>query len=112
MNAREIALNILKDIDIKGAYSNYSIKKHITDEVPIKDENFIREIVYGVVENRLYIDYIISKASNIKMKKIHSTILEILRMGVYQMVFMDKIPDSAAVNEAVILSKKIWASRC
>ena len=106
MNAREIALNILKDIDIKGAYSNYSIKKHITDEVPIKDENFIREIVYGVVENRLYIDYIISKASNIKMKKIHSTILEILRMGVYQMVFMDKIPDSAAVNEAVILSKK------
>ncbi len=40
------------------------------------------------------------------MKKIHSTILEILRMGVYQMVFMDKIPDSAAVNEAVILSKK------
>ncbi|QQY80786.1 NusB antitermination factor [Keratinibaculum paraultunense] len=106
MNAREIALNILKDINIKGAYSNYSINKHLTNEISIKDENLIREIVYGVVENRLYIDYIISKASKIKLKKIHPTILEILRIGVYQMIFMDKIPDSAAVNEAVNLSKK------
>lgn len=106
MNAREIALNILKDINVGGAYSNYAINRRISDEISIKDENFIREIVYGVVENRIYIDYIISKASRIKMNKIHPTILEILRMGVYQMVFMDRIPDSAAVNEAVILSKK------
>ncbi|MCF6461021.1 16S rRNA (cytosine(967)-C(5))-methyltransferase RsmB [Clostridium sp. Cult3] len=106
MNSREIALNILKDVNINGAYSNLSINKHIKKATSIKDENLIREIVYGVVENRLYLDYIIAKASKIKMKKIHPKILEILRMGVYQILFMDRIPDSAAVNEAVILSKK------
>ena len=62
--------------------------------------------MYGVIENLLYIDYIISKLSNIKISKIHPPILEILRMGVYQIAFMDKIPDRAAVNEAVKLSKK------
>ena len=68
MNSREIALNILKDVNVNGAYSNLSINKHIKKATSIRDENLIREIVYGVVENRLYIDYIISKASKVKMK--------------------------------------------
>lgn len=106
MDSREVALNILIDINVNGAFSNYSINKHLRRKENIKDENLIREIVYGVIENLLYIDYIISKASKIKIRKIHSTILEILRMGVYQITFMDKIPDRAAVNEAVNLSKK------
>ena len=106
MDSREVALNILIDINVNGAFSNYSINRHLRRKENIKDENLIREIVYGVIENLLYIDYIISKASKIKIRKIHSTILEILRMGVYQITFMDKIPDRAAVNEAVNLSKK------
>lgn len=106
MNSREIALNILIDINFKGAFSNYSINKHLKDDINLKDENLIREIVYGVVENLLYIDYIISKLSKVKINKIDPAIKEILRMGVYQMVFMDRIPDRAAVNEAVNLSKK------
>ena len=106
MVPREVALNILIDINVNGGFSNYSINKHLRKKENIKDENLIREIVYGVVENLSYIDYIISKASKIKIRKIHSTILEILRMGVYQIAFMDKIPDRAAVNEAVNLSKK------
>ena len=106
MKSREVALNILIDINVNGAFSNYSINKHLRGKENIKDENLIREIVYGVIENLLYIDYIISKASKIKIRKIHSIILEILRMGVYQIAFMDKIPDRAAVNEAVNLSKK------
>ena len=106
MDSREVALNILIDINVNGAFSNYSINRHLRRKENIKDENLIREIVYGVIENLLYIDYIISKASKIKIRKIHSTILEILRMGVYQIAFMDKIPDRAAVNEAVNLSKK------
>ena len=105
MDSREIILNILMDININGAYSNHSINKHLKNK-NIENENFIREIVYGVIENKMYIDYIISQASSIKLKKIHPTILEILRMGVYQIVFMDKIPNRAAVNEAVNLSKK------
>ncbi len=106
MNSREIGLKILMDIKLKGAYSNYAINKFLKDEMDVKDENLIRELVYGVVENCLYLDHIISKLSKVKIKKIQPAILEILRMGVYQIAFMEKIPDRAAVNEAVILSKK------
>lgn len=106
MDSREIVLNILTDVNLNKAYSNYSINKHLKKMKNIKDENLIREMVYGVLENLVYIDYIISKLSKIKIKKIQPIILEILRMGVYQIGFMDKIPDRAAVNEAVNLSKK------
>src|SRR5690606_5317838 len=51
-------------------------------------------------------DWIISKVSKIKIKKIDPIILEILRIGVYQIVFMEKVPNSAAVNESVKLAKK------
>ena len=105
-NPRNIALRILLDIDEKKGYSNLSIAKNIKEEISQKDENLIRELVYGSLENRLYIDYIISKASKIKENKIHPTIMGILRLGIYQLAFMDKIPDSAAVNESVKLANK------
>lgn len=106
MNSREVVLNILIDININNAYSNQSINKYLKQKQNIKDENLIREIVYGVIENLSYIDYIIAQSSKIKLKKIQPVVLQILRMGVYQIAFMDKIPDRAAVNEAVNLSKK------
>ncbi len=105
-NPRNIALRILLDIDEKKGYSNLSISKNIKEEISQKDENLIRELVYGSLENRLYIDYIISKASKINRNKIHPAIMSILRLGIYQIAFMDKIPDSAAVNESVKLAKK------
>lgn len=106
MNSREIGLKILMDIELKGSFSNYAIRKYLKGGMDVKDENLIRELVYGVMDNRLYIDHIISRLSKVKIKKIQPAILEILRMGVYQIAFMDKIPDRAAVNEAVNLSKK------
>lgn len=105
-NAREVALNMLIDIDEKGAYSNIALNKIGRENLSKLDENFVREMVYGVVENRLYLDWVIKKFSKIKLKKIEPIILEILRIGVYQVVLMDKIPDSAAVNESVKLAKK------
>ncbi|SHI04288.1 16S rRNA (cytosine(967)-C(5))-methyltransferase RsmB [Sporanaerobacter acetigenes] len=105
-NAREVALNILIEIDEKGAYSNIVLNKIGREKLSKLDENFVRELVYGVLENRLYLDWVIKKFSKIKLKKIEPIILEILRMGVYQIVLMDKIPDSAAVNESVKLAKK------
>lgn len=106
MNSREIALNILLDIKNNEGYSNITINKHMPADISKQDESFIRELVYGVLENGIYIDYILRKASKIRLKKIHVVILEILRIGIYQLVFMDRIPVSAAVNEAVNLAKK------
>lgn len=105
-NSREIVMEILVDIHQNEAYSNKSIDRHLNSSITSQDENLIRELVYGVLENKIYIDYIISKASKIKIKKIHYQILEILRTGIYQILFTDRIPDSAAVNEAVNLTKK------
>jgi 16S rRNA (cytosine967-C5)-methyltransferase len=85
-SAREIALNILVDVNEKGAYSNIAIYKYLQNSMDKRDENLVREIVYGVLENRLYIDYIIGKVSKIKLKKLSALILEILRIGVYQIV--------------------------
>lgn len=99
-------MEILVDIHQNGAYSNKSIDRHLDANISSQDENLVRELVYGVLENKIYIDYIISKASKIKIKKIHYQILEILRTGIYQIIFTDRIPDSAAVNEAVNLAKK------
>lgn len=105
-NPREIALNILLRINLDNAFSNITIKNHMSEDMTSQDENFVREIVYGVLENKDYLDYIISKASKVRLKKIHPTIKEILRMGIYQLYFMDGVPDSAAVNESVNLAKK------
>lgn len=105
-NSREIAMEILVDINKNQAYSNKSIDRHLNKSISSQDENLIRELVYGVLENKIYMDYILSKASSIKIKKIHFQIIEILRTAIYQIVFMDRIPESAAVNEAVKLAKK------
>lgn len=105
-NSREIALKILREVDEKAAYVNISINRNIEDKLTEKDESFIREIVYGVIDNKLYIDWVIEKFSRIKFNKISSIIKNILRMAIYQIIFMDRVPDSAAVNEAVKLSKK------
>ena len=71
-----------------------------------KDINFISELVYGVTTWKLTLDTIIQKYSKIKIKKISPWVINILRMGAYQIVFLDKVPKSAAVNESVNLCKK------
>ena len=103
---REIALMVLLEINAQKAYSNIKLNESLSRDMDTRDENLVREIVYGIIENRIYLDYIISNASKIKLKKIHSIILEILRIGIYQILYMDRIPNSAAVNESVKLAKK------
>lgn len=109
--SREIALITLLDIDESGAYSNIALNKNMHFNIDKREENFTREIVYGVIENKMYIDWIIRKFSKLRIKKLHPYVREILRIGVYQIIFMDKIPDSAAVNEAVKLAKKYGNNR-
>lgn len=104
---RETAVKILYDIDKNGAYSNISLGKHL-DNGKLKDIDraFITELVYGILKWKLTIDFIISRFSKIKLKKISPWILNILRTGVYQIIFTDKVPVSAACNESVKLAKK------
>lgn len=106
---REIALKILYKIEKEEAYSNIALNEEIKQnrkKLDEKDIGLISEIVYGVTTWKLTLDEIIKKHSKIKLKKISDWILNILRMGIYQIVFLDKIPKSAAVNESVNLAKR------
>lgn len=107
--AREVTLKILYKIDKEGAYSNIALDELIKQNRNIlneKDIGLISEIVYGVTTWRLTLDEIINKYSSIRLKKISPWILNILRMSIYQIIFLDKIPKSAAVNEGVNLAKR------
>lgn len=107
INSREIAMKVLYEIEYEGAYSNMALKKALRNgEISHRDKAFITHLVYGVTDKKLTLDYIISKFSKIKLKKISKYILIILRMGVYQIKFMDKVPESAAVNECVKLARR------
>ena len=107
--AREISLKILYKIDQEQAYSNIELNEQINQnrkKLNEKDIGLISEIVYGVTTWKLTLDEIIKKHSKIRLKKISPWIINILRMGIYQIIFLDKIPKSAAVNESVNLAKR------
>ncbi len=105
-SARQIAFEILLKIEKDKAYSNLAIdsavKAYRRDST---DCAFISRLVYGVIERKITLDYIISKHLSQPLRKLKTDVLVILRMGVYQLVFSDKIPESAAVNESVKLVK-------
>ena len=106
---REIALKTLVSIEQEKSYSNIILNKIIKENsknLSEKDKAFISELVYGIISMKLTLDEIIKKYSNIKIKKISIWILNVLRMGTYQIIFLDKVPKSAAVNESVNLAKR------
>ncbi|SJZ35453.1 16S rRNA (cytosine(967)-C(5))-methyltransferase RsmB [Garciella nitratireducens] len=111
-NPREVALKVLYKIDKNNAYSNICLKK-ILNHTSLKplDRAFVTQLVYGVIKNKFRIDWIISQFSNTPIKKISPWVLNILRLGIYQMLYLDKIPQSAAVNESVKLGKKYGHKR-
>ena len=107
MNTRNIALNILLNIEENGAYSNLELNNTIKkNKLSHIDASFVSALVYGVLERQITLDYIIKQYSKIPMRKIDNKTKIILRLGILQLLFMDKIPESAAVNESVNLAKK------
>lgn len=106
---REIALKTLYKIDTEKSYSNIVLNEMIKQnkkDLQERDIGLISELVYGVTTWRLTIDEVIKKYSKLRLKKLSAWILNILRMGIYQIIFLDKIPKSAAVNESVNLAKR------
>ena len=107
MNARELAINVLYKVEFGEGYSNVALDKELNkSDLDTVDKAFASELVYGVLTWKITLDEIIKMYSSIKIKKISPWILNILRIGIYQIVFLDKIPESAAVNESVKLAKQ------
>lgn len=106
MDDRFLAYKILSKIERDKAYSNITVDA-VLNENEATSAPFVCALVYGVLERKITIDYILSKFLNQPIKKLNPQVLTLLRMGVYQIKYMDKVPDSAAVNESVKLSKKV-----
>lgn len=107
MNAREVALKVLLEFEKAEAYSNLLLDSELKKiELSDLDKAFVTKLVYGVITYNRTLDFIVSKLSKIKLKKISKPILNTIRMGLYQMYYLDKIPNSAVVNESVKLAKK------
>ena len=91
MKAREIAFKILCDIEENNNYSNIAINKHFKNiKLSNQDRGLATEIVYGVIENKYYLDYIIDKLSKIKTQKLSTYVKILLRMGIYQIAFLNR----------------------
>lgn len=107
VNARTVALEALLRVEINHSYSNIILNKLLQQyHLSGQEASLASALFYGVLEKEITLDYFLDQFSKIKRKKMSAVVLTILRMGIYQILFMDKIPDSAAVNEAVNLSKQ------
>ena len=106
-DSRSLAFNVLLKIENDGAYSNLALNHAIREnKLGGVDSAFLSALVYGVLERKITLDYIIKQYSKIPLRKIETKTKIILRMGIYQLLYMDKVPDSAAVNESVKLAKR------
>ncbi|EKO1912377.1 16S rRNA (cytosine(967)-C(5))-methyltransferase RsmB [Clostridium botulinum] len=107
-NAREVALDVLKAVLYEVAYSNIVLNKKLNkSNLKDNDKALITEIVYGTLKYKETLDIIIQSYLKNPIKTMDKNIANILRITIYQIRYLDKIPSFAAVNEAVEMSKKI-----
>jgi len=107
LDAREVALKIISEVLNNNAYANLALAREINrSKLNDQDRRFITELVYGTIKAKATLDWMISFYINRPIDKIAPVILNILRLGMYQMFFLSKIPVSAACNQAVELTKK------
>ena len=100
-------MKVLCEIERNGSYSNIAASTALSqNELNRKDSAFMSLLIYGVLTRKITLDSIISKYSSKGVSKLHPFVLNVLRIGIYQLIFMDKVPVSAAVNESVLLVKR------
>lgn len=105
---RELILGILLEITRDGEYSHIALRNVLTkyQYLDKKDRAFITRVTEGTLERMIEIDYIINQFSKVKVNKMKPVIRCILRSAVYQLKYMDSVPDSAVCNESVKLATK------
>ena len=107
MGARETALNVLIACRKEAGWSNGVLKQYIArDRLDRRDAALATRLCYGVVQNRLKLDHYLKQLLTGKLKDLHPVVHDILHLGLYQILEMDRVPESAAVNESVDLAKK------
>lgn len=107
MGARETALNALIACRKSGAWSNGVLKEYIRrDRLDSRDAALATRLCYGVLQNRNKLDFYLKQLLTGNVKNLHPVVRDILHLGLYQIYELDKVPDSAAVNESVTLAKK------
>ena len=112
MGARDTALNILIACRREAAWSNGVLKEYIArDKLDRREAALATRLCYGVLQNRLLLDFYLKQLLTGKMNSLHPVVHDILHLGLYQLYQMDKIPESAAVNESVALAKKYCAKQ-
>lgn len=105
-NVREIALDILTAVQKNKAYSNLSLNHAIKEsELSSKDVGLLTELVYGTIQREMTLDYYITPFIK-NPKKMQPWVLSLLKMTVFQMQYLDRVPDRAAIHEAVEIAKK------
>ena len=111
-NARKTAVKVLVKIEKEGTYSNLAVAEALKNsELNPQDKSLATAIIYGVLDRKITLDYILSKFLKTSINKTEPFTLMVLRSALYQIKYMDKIPESAAVNEAVKIMKSSKFSR-
>lgn len=108
ITARELALDMLMEILEKGSFCHIVERQALSkyQYLPKQERALATRLTEGVIERLFSIDYVINQVSKTRTEKMKPVIRNILRIGVYQLLYMDRIPDSAACNEAVKLAVK------
>lgn len=106
MDAREAAMLALNACQRQGGWSDGALKKQLAAaELSGRDAALATQLCFGVLQNQMLLDFYLSKFSNIPLKRMEGKVVQTLRLGAYQMLFLTRIPHSAAVNSAVTLVK-------
>ena len=108
VNTRELALGVLMEVTEGGSYSHLVLRSVLEKHQYLTKQRrgVLARLAEGTIQRMLELDYILDRFSKVKVKKMKPVIRNILRLGVYQLKYMDAVPASAACNEAVKLAKK------
>jgi 16S rRNA (cytosine967-C5)-methyltransferase len=106
MNARKTALDILREYDAHPGRLEALTGRAFSRDLDRRDRRFVQELVYGVIRHRMTLDFTIGAFLDNKKYLRDRALMRLLRLGAYQIIFLDRVPDHAAVNESVVLAKQ------